>query len=282
MAGMSSASLTVCTFESRRRDEMALLIEKSGGVPINAPSMREITLGDNPAVVAFAESLAAGRLDHVLFMTGVGTNALFGALEELNLKPAVLEHLATRTIIARGPKPVAALNKLGIRVDIKAPEPNTWREVASQLLAAGVPLAGRSIAVQEYGEPSLELYDWLREQGAHVERVPVYKWGLPDDLAPLQAAIHRTIRGELDVLLWTSAQQINHTLGTAEDLGCREAWLQAANRCVIGSIGPTASQRLRDFGLLPDLEPTHPKMAHLVRETLAAAPAVLQRKRGVG
>jgi uroporphyrinogen-III synthase len=39
----------------------------------------------------------------------------------------------------------------------------------------------------------------------------------------------------------------------------------------IGSIGPTTSETLEDYGLKADFEPSHPKMGLLVNETAALA-----------
>lgn len=61
---------------------MARLIENHGGVGLVAPSMREIPLKENSAALAFAEDLFAGKFDAVIFLTGVGTRILFGAVEE--------------------------------------------------------------------------------------------------------------------------------------------------------------------------------------------------------
>src|SRR2546429_7354455 len=35
--------------------------------------------------------------------------------------------------VARGPKPVSVLNELGMKANLVAPEPNTWREVLQVL-----------------------------------------------------------------------------------------------------------------------------------------------------
>jgi len=251
---------------------MARLIEKSGGIPTIAPSMREIPLSDNSAAFQFAEELLAGQVDLVVFMTGVGATALIEALATQELDGPVLQKLQTVPTAARGPKPVAALSKLGVKVTIRAPEPNTWQDLAAELERQQTPLNKSTVAVQEYGEASTDFYHWLTEQGADVLPVPVYKWELPEDLTPLQDAIRKTIAGEFDILLWTSAQQINHVLDVADQMGLRDIWLtEARRRCVIGSIGPTASERLRGLGLPADLEPSHPKMAHLIRETLSFA-----------
>ncbi len=150
------------------------------------------------------------------------------------------------------------------------------------LEADGVPLVGRTVAVQEYGKPSAELYEELRQRGATVLTVPVYRWELPEDLEPLRNAIRSTVSGEFDAILFTSAQQAHHVLQVADSLGLRAAWLRAATGCLIGSIGPTATETLVELGLDPDVEPEHPKMGPLVATVFARAEEVLSRKRPAG
>ena len=58
------------------------------------------------------------------------------------------------------------------------PEPNTWRELLAAL-DEQAPVAGRRVAVQEYGRTNPELLDGLRARGAEVLRVPVYRWDYP-------------------------------------------------------------------------------------------------------
>jgi uroporphyrinogen-III synthase len=50
---------------------------------------------------------------------------------------------------------------------------------------------------------------------------------------------------------------------------------------VIASIGPTTSEALEEFGLHPDIVPSHPKMGFLIKETAEQASAVLERKRAI-
>ena len=130
-----------------------------------------------------------------------------------------------------------------------------------------LPLENRRIAVQEYGLPSGELYREFESRGATVLPVPVYRWALPMDIEPLKASIRQTIAGEHDVLMFTSAQQLTNVLTVADQIDLRSDWLREANsRCVIASIGPTATEALKSGGLRVDLEPSHPNMGTLVKE----------------
>ncbi len=265
-----SNPIRVCSFESRRCHEMVNLIERFGGVAIVAPSMQEIPLTENDDVFEFGDLLASNSVDIVILMTGVGTEALFEVLSTKLAIDEIRSHLQNCLLVARGPKPVAALSKFQMKADLKAPEPNTWHELARCLQEAQAELVGKTVAVQEYGQPSLELYEWLNRQGAKVLPVPVYRWALPDNIEPLKAAIHAIIAGEIDLILWTSAQQVNHVLQVAKQMNVLDQWMAAANACVIASIGPTNSERLIELGLPADFEPSHPKMAHLARESIEA------------
>ena len=71
-----------------------------------------------------------------------------------------------------------------------------------------MPLPGVRIALQEYGVSNRELIRGLEARGALVTPVPVYQWALPEDIGPLQRAIQEIVDGNIDVLLITSANQI--------------------------------------------------------------------------
>jgi uroporphyrinogen-III synthase len=269
--------LRVCSFESRRANEIRSLLERQGAVATVAPSMKEVPIGDNPAAFAFAEELLAARIHVMVFMTGVGARALLEALETRYPREAIFAAWDKCVVVVRGPKPVAVLREWNVRIDLRAPEPNTWRELLATLDAA-VPLPGRRVAVQEYGVPNAEFYRQLEARGASVLSVPVYRWTFPDDTAPLQAAVEQTIAGEFDVLMFTSANQLHNVVEMANRLRKRDAWLAAAKQCVIASIGPTASETIHSYGLPVHIEPEHPKMGPLVKETVERAAASLAQR----
>ena len=280
--------LRVLSFESRKGDEMRSLIERNGGAATIAPAMKEVTLGMTDEIRTFFDRLREGSLDLLVFLTGVGTEALATAIETEHSREELLELMQRCRIVVRGPKPFAVLRKWKVRIDARAAEPNTWHEVVQSVLevadssagqkceaGSGQPLKGCRIAVQEYGEPASGLYSELEKLGAGILPVPIYKWALPDDTAPLESAIEATIRGDFDVVLFTTAQHMVHVLEIADRMGKNDEWLTAVRKCVVASIGPTASERIIECGLPVDFQPTHPHMGHLVRESLEAAPGLL-------
>ena len=95
------AGLRVAVFESRMAGPTADLITKHGGVPLSAPSLRQVPLGDSPDVAAFARQLVAGEFDVVIFETGVGVRYLAQAIETRMPRETWLEALA-RTKSSRG------------------------------------------------------------------------------------------------------------------------------------------------------------------------------------
>lgn len=254
---MSFDGMNVLSLESRRSAGIAELIRKQGGEPVLAPSMREAPLDRNEAAFQFAERLFAGEFDMMILLTGVGTRQLHRLWGD-----AFIEALRRLTIVARGPKPVAALREMGLAPAITAPEPNTWRE----LLQATEGRPERRIAVQEYGRPNPELLDALRSRGAEVSAIRVYRYGLPEDTAPLREAARGLAAGRFDVALFTTAVQIVHLAHVAREEGVEEAALAGLRRCFVGSIGPTTTEALEEFEVRASFEPSHPKMGILVLE----------------
>ena len=265
----SLAGLRVAALESRMSDQTAILIERAGGVAVRAPSMRELPLDNQHQALQFAEHLLSDQLDVVIFLTGVGAKHLAEAIETKYPAEVWKAALAKTTIVARGPKPLTVLRGWGLKVAVQVPEPNTWRDILESL-DQKLPVQGKRIAIQEYGQTNPELIAGLEERGAKsIELVSVYRWALPEDLGPLKAAISGLIDGQIGVLAVTSAQQVKHMLQVAESEGLAKPLIDALNHHVIvASIGPVATETLIESGIRPDLEPEHPKLGPLV-QTLA-------------
>lgn len=259
---MSFAGKRVLSLESRRSSETAELIRRNGGDPFVAPSMREVPVEENQAAFEFAQRLFAGDFDMVIFLTGVGTRYLAKLIATRYPPGQFAEALRELTIVARGPKPLSALREMNVPVTINVPEPNTWREI----IAAIEGRSERRIAVQEYGKPATELLEALQELGAEVTLVPVYQYGMPEDVGPLREAVARLADSSFDVTLFTTSQQVVHLMEVSREMGVESAVREGMRKSFIASIGPTTSETLHEFGFKPDLEPSHPKLGLLVKE----------------
>ncbi len=274
----SLKGLRVVSFESRRAREMAKLIQNYGGEPIVAPSMREIPLSENTEAIEFISQLEAGAVDYLILLTGVGTRALVDAVAEKYPRDRVSAALQKTTLIARGPKPVAALKELGLAPAITAPEPNTWRELLVEV-DHKAEIRGKQVAVQEYGISNEDLLSGLKARGARVLRVPVYRWALPDDTGPLQSAIQRILSHQADIVIFTNATQVFHLFQMAREEELDQRLVTAMGHLLLASIGPVCSEALESQGLEADLEPDHPKMGHLLSALSQRARSILQSKR---
>ncbi|MGI9457607.1 MAG: uroporphyrinogen decarboxylase [Aeoliella sp.] len=272
--------LRIAAFESRRATDMERLIERAGGVAFVSPSMCEVAVSDPRQAIEFANRLLTGQIDVLVLLTGVGAKLLVEQAERHVDRQRLIDAMNDMTTVVRGPKPAAVLKELGIDPTHSVPQPNTWRELLTTL-DAQLPVANLVVGLQEYGVTNPSLIAGLEARGATVERLQVYTWDFPENVAPLEANVHRLAAGEIDVALFTSANQAHNLLILANDLNLRDKVIGAMKSMVIGSIGPTCSDALRELELPVDVEASPPKMGTLVAQTAAAYHDILARKQSV-
>jgi uroporphyrinogen decarboxylase len=258
---------------------MHRLIQRIGGDPYVSPSMREVPIEPNRTAIDFAYRLMTGQVSIVILMTGVGFRYLIKAIERHMDKQRFLDSLSDVITICRGPKPTAAMKEFGLTPTHRVPEPNTWRELL-QTIDAEVSISNQMVGLQEYGISNASLIAGLEARGAIVEPLRVYGWELPEDTGPLEENVKALAAGERDMLLLTSAHQVVNMLRVAEQLKIVDRLREGLHRTVIASIGPTTSQMLEECDIHVDLEPSHPKMGHLVTEAAQrGVPLVESKKR---
>lgn len=255
---------------------MDALILREGGVSFVAPSVQERPLEDHGESLHFVERLESGAFDLLICMTGSGLAFLrdqLAASDSLDRLSAALKRVA---IVSRGPKPLPILRDLGTRADVTVPEPNTWREIVEAVAAR----PERRILVQEYGRPNPEMTDALTSLGAEVTPLVMYRWDLPEDIAPLHEAVRRLAGRQIDVVLFTSSIQLDHLLLIARKMGLEQPVCDALRTYTVNaSVGPIMTSRLAESRIPVDVTPVHPKMAGLVKAAADAAAGVIQSKR---
>jgi len=272
------ANVTALTFESRMSDSMANLLKRKGADVISAPSMQEVPLENHGAVFDFAEKLLGGEVDILICTTGVGTNMMIETLKARYDLQKISDYLAEIIIVARGPKPTRVLRKFNLPVDIKVPEPNTWKEILRAMAEdeRTSDLAGKKVAIQEYGETNKKLNTRIKKQGSQLLRVPIYRWELPDDLDPLKKGIRSIIDGEAQIVLFTSKTQVNHVMKIADKIASGKAVQKAMNEAWVASIGPVCSKGIKSHGIEVDFEPSRPKLGVFINEIAEKQPAEIK------
>lgn len=277
--GPGLQGLRVAIFEARFAEEFANLVRKQGAEPLIGPAMVEAPLTLGPELQAFVAALRAGHVDVLMTLTGVGNRKLVELVAPIMPREELSDCLSRIVVAARGPKSVVALRELGLKPQVVAPEPHTWQTMLSALTDY-LPIAGKTVALQQYGVPHERLTRALEERGARVLQVPVYRWQLPEDTEPLERVVRAVCAGEVDVILFTSGPQAGVLLEMAGRMGLQDALRAALQRLALGSVGPSCSEAMRNLELEPDFEPEHNKMGHLVLEAARKVPDVLRSKRG--
>ena len=277
MATAGFNGLTVAAFESRMAAEIARLIERHGGNPLVTPALREIPLDDNSAALKFGVKLTTERVDLLILLTGVGTTALFDLLKTRYPWPSIVAALKQTALVARGPKPVAALKAFGLQPTLTVPEPNTWVDLISTLDEYR-PVKGLRVAVQEYGASNPDLLEALKQRGAEVFPGSHLSLGAPGRSGTVQTGTRRSHR-------WEGVCAPHHKRSPSgscyADAGKRRKG--GALSCGDREDGHRLHRPHRQRTIAPPrvadrLEPSHPKMGVLVKETSKQAHRLLEAK----
>src|SRR5688572_20857139 len=252
------AGYTVAVTAARRKEELGALLDRRGARVVYAPAIRIVPLSDDAELVAATREVMARPVDLVIATTGVGFRGWLEAADAWDLP--LVEHLRPARVMARGPKARGAIRGGGL-VDAWSPESESSAEVLAHLLSgAEGPLDGRRIAVQLHGDPLPDLVAGLREAGAEVVTVPVYRWVMPEDVGPLHRLVSSIAVGCVDAVTFTSAPAAASLLTVAVELGLQDAVVAALRSRVLAvAVGPVTAGPLTEAGI-----PSHqPERARL-------------------
>jgi uroporphyrinogen-III synthase len=256
-------NITVAILEHRFTREFSSLFEKLGASVFACPLLEEKPVENRDELQAFVRHVLGGRLDMMIFLTGVGARFLIAEADAIGVKDEFIQALSKLTVVVRGPKPVAALRQLGLRPDI-TPQTPTTEGVIEALKSQD--LHARRVGVQLYGTPNPQLVSALEAQGAAVIPVQVYAYGAAADLAAAKEFIDRVIGGDIQVIAFTSAPQVGMLFDFAAQLGATDTLAAALQtRLAVASIGEVTTRALNARGVTPEIVPEQSKMAALVQ-----------------
>jgi uroporphyrinogen-III synthase len=260
------AGVTVAITADRRREEFAALLERRGARVLLAPALRILPVADDARLRANTVALTRRPPSLLFASTAIGVEGWLEAARAWGLAEPLRAALGSSSIIVRGPKARGAIRAAGLRDDW-SPESECCDEVLAHLLARGV--AGERIAVQLHGEEP-GFVDALRDAGADVVELSVYRWAPPLDPEPLRRLIQLVVRRRVDAVAFTSAPAVEALLrAAAEDE--TEVVDAFTTHVLAACVGSVTAAPLRRRGV-PVLEPARARLgalAHALADELA-------------
>jgi len=256
------AGFTIGVTATRRREEFCALLERRGARVVRAPAIRLVPLAEDADLLAATRASLSAPIDDVVVTTGVGFRGWMAAAEGWGLSGDLSEHLTSARLLTRGPKARGAVRAAGL-TDHWTPPTESCEEVKQHLLAQD--LRGRRIAVQLHGEPLTGFVAALREAGAEVIEVPVYRWLPYRDVSPLRRLVSQAISGGVDAVAFTSAPAVLAMLNSARADGLEDALIAAfAGPVVAACVGPVTAGPLEARGV-PTVQPERSRLGTLAR-----------------
>lgn len=263
------AGFTVGVTAARRADELGALLQRRGAAVLHAPALRIVPLADDSELMAATKRIVDRAPDVVVATTAIGFRGWIEAADGWGLGEALLERLRTVEVLARGPKVKGAVRAAGL-TERWSPASESMAEVLDRLLEQGV--AGRRIAVQLHGEPLPGFVEALREGGAEVVGVPVYRWLPPEDLTPVDRLLDAAVSHGVDAVTFTSAPAAVSLLGRAEERGLLPELLAAFGHDVLPAcVGPVTAVPLQAHGV-DTVQPERFRLGPLVQSLCRELP----------
>ena len=239
--------------ETRELDLFADMLEKRGARTLRCPLIGIRDAPDPAPIENWLERCIAGQLDDLILLTGEGLRRLRGFAERAGVHTEFVAALARLRKITRGPKPARALREIGLKPDLAAQQPTTDGVIAS---LRPLPLAGRRVGVQLYGEePNRPLMEFLEQAGAQAHPVAPYRYANAADDQAVQALIDAMAAGGVDAIAFTSTPQIVRLFEVAGASGRGAVLAKGLERARIAAIGPVVAESLRSKGLRVDMMP---------------------------
>jgi uroporphyrinogen-III synthase len=269
----------VAVTSARRADELSALLRKRGAAVTSAPAIEMVPLPDDEELRGHTEALIDTPPDIVIATTGIGLRGWIAAADGWGVAGDLITALGKARVVSRGPKATGALRAAGLPEEW-SPESESSREVLHYLVDGGI--SGQRIAVQLHGatadwDPFPEFLDELRNAGADVVPIRVYRW----KPAPRHGDFDQLVAGiaeqRFDAVSFTSAPAVAAVLMRADEMGVGDALLAALRTNVHAMcVGPVTARPLVRLGV-PTSAPERMRLGALARHITDELPLLQSR-----
>jgi uroporphyrinogen-III synthase len=230
--------------------------------PVLVPAIEIVPPASFEAVDAALRRLA--RFDWVVFTSANAVEHFHRRWEAVRHGVGVVlaEELSVARVAAIGTSTAMSLGPLGIKVDL-VPK----KAVAESLAEALVPFARRPDGgAVRFLLPRAEaardvLPETLREAGAEMEIVPVYRNVIPEGSLALVRELFSEGKCGVDAVTFTSSSSVTNLLALLD-----VASVRLPDEVKRISIGPVTSKTLRGCGWMPDGEAAEATVSSLVEK----------------
>ena len=201
MTGMDPlAGWTVAVTAERRATEQVGLLQSRGANVLLAPTVQAERV-DDADLRAITATLVERPPDIWVASTAAGVQGWIATAWSWGLGPALLRTMRGAAVVARGASTAGALVSEGFDVDWRSGG-DTLTDLLEHLRQRD--MAGQRVAVLLHGGDMAWFPQALRDLGAEVIEVPVYRLSAPDMRSSLARLADAADRRELDAITFTS------------------------------------------------------------------------------
>jgi uroporphyrinogen-III synthase len=242
----------------RRWEEQVELLRRRGATVMHGPVMKTLALGSERGLRTATEALLHAPPDIVVANTGIGIRGWLSAAEGWGWGDDVAGIMRRARVLARGPKAAGAVVTAGCAVEWRTAS-GRMRDLVAHLLDQGVD--GARVAMQLDGGCSDATATPLRDAGADVVTLPVYRWTAPDDVEPAERRAEAVVDGRVDAVTFTSAYAVTSFLSIA---GHRDIAGAFDSDVLPVCIGPVCHDAAIAHGLIRAIQPERPLLGGMV------------------
>lgn len=259
--------LVIGVTADRRAEEQSELLVRRGARVVHGPTVRTLPLTDGAELAAATRACIDEPPDLVVLSTALGVRAWSEAAEGHGLGEELGDAIRGANVLARGPKASGAALTAGWDVSWVSPLASS-QDMVRELAELGV--EGRRVAVQLDGREEPVLAEAVRNLGAEVIPVPVYRWVLPTDPDPAFRLIEATVHGAIDAVTFTSSPGVWNTQHLAATAGLAEEFAEALAGPVLAvCVGPICAAAAEVAGYTNIVQPTRARLGSMVKALAA-------------